>query len=70
MSFQFPATELFRLDGSRRVVWGPEEYADALSEGFTEEKPGPVVEPAPALIVDEPVITEEPASTPHKKGKK
>jgi hypothetical protein len=61
--FTYPATELFDSTGARRVVWSVEEYALALSEGWREEKPEPIVEPAPALIAEEPV-------TPKKKAGK
>ncbi len=60
--FNYPATELFDANGSRRVVWSVEEYTEAIAAGCTEERP--VVEPSPELLKES--VDEAPA--PVKRG--
>lgn len=48
----YPASELFGVDGTRRVVWSKEEYDAALADGWLEQCP---VEPSAAMIKEFPV---------------
>ncbi len=44
--FNYPATEIFRPSGERRVVWSIEEYNLAIAEGYSEDRPvEPVSDP-------------------------